>query len=100
MRDVIPIIMLTPLGKEELIKGVIAEYEAIPLYRVHLDWKYVVGPVTVGLVTTLTIYGIDMLLGNDIAGDKVYTLTKSDQETGKLETVDPDVVPEHAATKA
>lgn len=43
----------------------------------------------------------DLLLGNDISGDKLYTVpieqskSKADNETGKLETLDADAFPGH-----
>ncbi|CAI9733981.1 Hypothetical predicted protein [Octopus vulgaris] len=102
--DAIPISMLTSLGKEVLIKGVTTGYDSIPLYQIHFDCKYVVGPVTVGLGTTFLIDGVDLLLGNDIAGDKVYAVPivqskpETDQETAKLETLYPGIFPECAVT--
>ncbi|CAI9731146.1 Hypothetical predicted protein [Octopus vulgaris] len=98
--------MLTSLGKEVLIKGITAECDSIPLYRVHLDCKYVIGPVAVGLVTTLPIDGVDLLLGNDIVGNKVYAVPivlskpETDHETEKLETLYPGIFPECAMTRS
>jgi hypothetical protein len=55
---------------EVLIKGV-GSYINVPLHTVNLKSKLVSGPVTVGVRPTLPIKGISMLLGNDLAGDKV-----------------------------
>ena len=43
----------------------------IPLHKVWLDCGYVTGEVTVGVKKTLAIDGVDMLMGNDIAGKRI-----------------------------
>ena len=54
-----------------LIQTVDGNYMSVPLYRVDLKCDLVSGPVTAGVVPELPKAGIDVLLGNDLAGDKV-----------------------------
>jgi hypothetical protein len=63
--------MLTPLDRSVLFQGISGEFISVPLYKVFLDCKYIVGPVTVGLVSHLPIDGVTLLLDNDVAGGKV-----------------------------
>ena len=47
----------------------------LPLHRVRLDSGLVSGDVMVRLAITLPVTGVQLLLGNDLAGDKVVTDT-------------------------
>ena len=59
-------------GSNVLIKGVDSVgYSSIPLHNVYLASKLVSGPVKVGIKPNLPFKGISLLLGNDLAGDKV-----------------------------
>ncbi|XP_076048298.1 uncharacterized protein LOC143029531 [Oratosquilla oratoria] len=57
-------------GEEARIRGVVAGTNT-PLHYVEIDTGYVSGKVEVGVREELPINGVDMLLGNDLAGDKV-----------------------------
>ena len=59
------------VGAKALIQGIDGSYVPVPLRRVVLKSGLVSGIVTVGVVPSLPIDGIDFLLGNDLAGDKV-----------------------------
>ena len=54
-----------------LIQGIDDGYVPVPLRRVVLKSGLVSGVVTVGVVPSLPIDGIDFLLGNDLVGDTV-----------------------------
>ena len=43
----------------------------VPLHTVYLSSDLVSGPVIVGLGSLLPFEGVQLLLGNDLAGDKV-----------------------------
>ncbi len=45
--------------------------QSLPLHRVCLKSKYVIGDVTVGIVDKIPIEGVHMLLGNDLARGRV-----------------------------
>ena len=57
-------------GEEVNVRG-LASGLSIPLHYVWLETGLVVGKVMVGVSDELPIDGVDMLLGNDLAGEKV-----------------------------
>ena len=83
-------------------------YVAIPFYRVHVDCKYLNGPIVVGLVSTLPIDGIDLLIDfitcDDIAGDKVLPIVQNtpavDAKTESLEDTNPGIFLNCVVTKS
>ena len=59
-------------GTNVLIKGVNSkDFESIPLHSVHISSKFVSGPVTICVRESLPYTDIQLLLGNDLAGDRV-----------------------------
>ena len=56
-----------------LIQGVELETVSIPLHKIILKCDTVFDPVTVGVLHSLPIKGVDLILGNDLAGGKVAT---------------------------
>ena len=59
------------VGAKALIQGIDGSYVRVPLRRVVSKSGLVSGIVMVGVVPSLPIDGVDFLLGNDWAGDKV-----------------------------
>ncbi|XP_076030622.1 uncharacterized protein LOC143018919 [Oratosquilla oratoria] len=57
-------------GEEARVRGLGAGIN-VPLHYVEIDTGYVSGKVRVGVSEELPINGVEMLLGNDLAGDKV-----------------------------
>ena len=43
----------------------------MPLYKIYLESDLVTGPVSVAVVNQIPVEGVKMLLGNDLAGDRV-----------------------------
>lgn len=61
-------------GENVLIKGVDSvDYTSVPLHNVYLSSNLISGPITVGVRSSLPFEGVNFLLGNDLAGDKVVT---------------------------
>ena len=59
-------------GKNVLIRGVNCEkFRSIPLHNLRLQSDLVSGEVFVGIIESLPFDGIHLLLGNDLARDKV-----------------------------
>ena len=54
-----------------LIQGVECGFVNVPLHNIYLSSDYVKGTVAVGIRQTLPFKGVHLLLGNDLAGDKV-----------------------------
>ena len=79
-----------------LIQTVDGNYMSVPLYRVDLKCDLVSGPVTVGAVPELPMAGIDFLLGNDLAGDKVVVspVVSEVAETEQLQVEFPGIFPD------
>ncbi|CAB4005229.1 Retrovirus-related Pol poly from transposon, partial [Paramuricea clavata] len=59
-------------GNNVLIKGVhSSDYSSVPLHNIRLHSDLVSGDVSIGIIDTLPFDGIQLLLGNDLAGEKV-----------------------------
>jgi len=50
------------------------EVMSTPLHQIQMHSDLVSGPVTVGVRHSLPVKGIDFILGNDLAGEKVMAL--------------------------
>ena len=61
----------TSSGTSVLIKGVECGFVSVPLHNIYLSSDLDKGPVAVGIRQTLNFKGVRLLLGNDLAGDKV-----------------------------
>ena len=72
LEDTLPFSEESYAGANILIKGVdSSDYTPVPLYNVYLSSNLVSGPVTLCIRTSLPFDGVHLLLGNDLAGDKV-----------------------------
>ena len=70
LKNVLPWTEKSNTGKEAACRGEGGRFD-IPLHKVWLDCGYVTGEVTVGVKETLSIDGVDMFIGNDLAGKRV-----------------------------
>ena len=59
------------MGSDALIQDVECSFLNVPLHFVNLKSDFVNGSVTVGVMDALPVSGVHLLLGNDLAGDKV-----------------------------
>ena len=81
------------------IQGVDCSEMLVPLYNVWLESEYTTGLVTVGKVPRLPMEGVDMILGNDIAGPKVKVTPRLrlqpvlNESTEKLQVEHPGIFP-------
>ena len=71
LKDTLPLSECTFTGVEVLIRGVGLEPISVPLHEVGLQSDIVSGLVEVGVRPSLSIKGISLILGNDLAGGKV-----------------------------
>ena len=90
-----------------LIQGVDSPTcSSIPLHHVHLMSDLVTGPVSVGIKSSLPFDGVRLLLGNDLAGDKVKVnplLTEKpcyDQILDSVEQEIPGLYPSCVVTRS
>ena len=65
---------MTFAGAGTLMQGMELETVSVPLQKVVLNCDIVSGLVMVGVRHSLPIKGIDLILGNDLAGEKVTAI--------------------------
>lgn len=70
LKGVLPWTGKSNTGREVACKGEGGRF-SIPLHKIWLDCGYVTGEVTVGVKDTLSIDGVDMFIGNDLAGKRI-----------------------------
>jgi hypothetical protein len=93
-------------GESVLIQGVECGLIKVPLHHVNLSSDLVSGPVTVGVRSVLPVDGVHLLLGNDLAGDKVVVNSIMTDNPVLEEVYDPiiedvlDLYPACAVTRA
>ena len=71
VEGVLPLSDHSATGDYVLIHGVELGFIRVPLHKVFLQSDLVSGSVIVGVCPTLPVEGVNLLLGNDLAGDKV-----------------------------
>ena len=96
----------TSSGTSVLIQGVECGTVNIPLHHVNLSSDLVTGLVVIGITPSLPFKGVHLLLGNDLAGDKVVVnpLVTDTPNIGQtddpIEQEIPDLYPSCAVTRA
>ena len=106
LADTLPISEKTSSGTSVLIQGVECGFVNVPLHNIYLSSDLVTGLVAVGILPSLPFKGVHLLLGNDLAGDKVVVnplLTNIpciDQPPDPIEQEIPDLYPSCAVTRA
>lgn len=58
-------------GEVVLVEGVTSDTRAVPLHKVTLESDFHKGVCTVGVTSYLPFPNVDVIVGNDLAGDKV-----------------------------
>ena len=106
LADTLPFSEKTSSGTSVLIQGVECGFVNAPLHNIYLSSDLVKGPVAVGIRQTLPFKGVHLLLGNDLAGDRVVVnplVTGTpclDQSPDPIEQELPDLYPSCAVTRA
>ena len=106
LADTLPFSEKTSSGTSVLIQGVECGFVNVPLHNIYLSSDLISGPVAVGIRPSLPFKGVHLLLGNDLAGDKVVVnplLTNTpcvDQPPDPIEQEIPDLYPSCAVTRA
>ena len=96
----------TATGERVIIQGVGGNVVSVPLHQISLDSEIVCGTVIVGVVDSLPMQGISMLLGNDLAGERVVPHPRVveklsvSEETEKIEREHPETLLPCVATRA
>ena len=106
LAEAIPLSEKSHSGKSVLIQGVECGLVTVPLHQVNLKSDLVSGTVTVGARPSLPIEGVHLILGNDLAGDKVVVnpvMTEKPEDTTTIDPIEeeiPDLYPSCAVTRA
>ncbi len=69
---VLPFSEPTSCGSDVLVQGIEMGLVKVPLHQVHLHLKLCTGFVKVGVRECLPVKGVEFILGNDLAGGKVF----------------------------
>ena len=75
---------------------------SVPLHVVYLKSGLVTGLVRVGLVSSLPFKGVSLMLGNDLAGEKIFPSVQlpSNPSTVDESNVDSEIFPACAVTRS
>ncbi|VDH92819.1 Hypothetical predicted protein [Mytilus galloprovincialis] len=71
LEGVLPLSEKTSVGASVLLQGVELGCIDVPLHRIYLKSDLITGPVVVGVRPNLPVEGVTLLLGNDLARNKV-----------------------------
>ena len=105
LADTLPFSEKTSSGTSVLIQGVECGFVNVLLHNTYLSSDKVKGPVAVGIRQTLPFKGVHLLLGNDLAGDKVVVnplvtgTPRMDQSPDPIEQELLDLYPLCAVTR-
>ena len=69
--NVLPFSEKSSTGVSVLLQGVEMSVIKVPLHLIELSSDIIIGTVSVGLRPSLPVKGISMILGNDLAGERV-----------------------------
>ena len=106
LADILPFSEKTSSGTSVLIQGVECGIVNIPLHHVNLSLDLATGLVVIGITPSLPFKGVHLLLGNDLAGDKVVVnpLVTDRRNIGQtedpIEQEIPGLYPSGAVTRA
>ena len=97
LEDTLPFSEKTSSGTSVLIQDVECGFVNVPLHNIYLSSDLVTGLVAVGIQPSLPFKCVHLLLGNDLAGDKVVvnplltTIPCLDQPPDPIEQEIPDL---------
>jgi len=99
LRNSMDISPSTDTGNVSIIQGVGSKPSLIPLHKFHLNHHLVKGEVILGVIDQIPVPGVHLLLGNDLAGGKVFAQTVADPFLTTSEE-DSDLYPACAVTRS
>ena len=83
LNNTVPTSQLTYTGQDVIIQGVVRKNVKCPLHQVQLKSNYFNGTIVVAICKTLPHENISLILGNDIAGNVVHSITSNQQNLKK-----------------
>lgn len=72
LQELLPFSQKSYTGTDVLVRGIEMGCESVPLHKVHLKSELVNRVVRLGVRSQLPIVGVGLILGNDLAGEKVF----------------------------
>lgn len=72
LESALPFSEVTYTGTDVLVRGIELNCVKVPLHTVFLTSDLVSGPVKIGVRSRLPVEGVSLILGNDLAGAKVF----------------------------
>ncbi|KAI2661490.1 Retrovirus-related Pol polyprotein [Labeo rohita] len=105
LRDILPFSAESHTDTDVLVCGFGMGCINVPLHRVYLMSDLVTGLVTLGVCSQLPVDGVDLILGNDLAGGQVFPRPIVIYELYTIKIFEPDaqfisVFPVCAVTRA
>ena len=91
VEGILPLSEATATGTHVLIQGVELGIVSVPMHTIYLNSDLVSREVVVGLRPTLPMEGVSLILGNDLAGERVIPDLQVVTEQEVIKKVDGDM---------
>ena len=104
--SVLPLTENSFTGANVLISGVEMGILEVPLHEVNIKSSLINGNIVIGMRPSLPVEGISLILGNDLAGEKVMVdprvveKPRDDENTERLAEKFPGIFPASVATRS
>ena len=104
--SVLPLTENSFTGANVLISGVEMGVLEVPLHEVNIKSSLINGNIVIGMRPSLPVEGISLILGNDLAGEKVMVdprvveKPRDDQKTERLAKKFPGIFPASVVTRS
>ena len=104
--SVLPLTENSYTGANVLISGVEMGVLEVPLHEVNIKSSLINGNIVIGMRPSLPVEGISLILGNDLAGEKVMVdprvveKPRDDEETERLAEKFPGIFPASVVTRS
>ena len=104
--SVLPLTENSFTGANVLISGVEMGILEVPLHEVNIKSSLINGNIVIGMRPSLPVEGISLILGNDLAGERVMVdprvveKPRDDEETEKLAEKFPVIFPASVVTRS
>ena len=104
--SVLPLTENSFTGANVLISGVEMGVLEVPLHEVNIKSSLINGNIVIGMRPSLPVEGISLILGNDLAGEKVMVdprvveKPRDDEKTEKLAKKFPGIFPASVVTRS
>ena len=104
--SVLPLTENSFTGANVLISGVEMGVLEVPLHEVNIKSSLINGNIVIGMRPSLPVKGISLILGNDLAGEKVMVdprvveKPRDDERTEKLAEKFPGIFPASVVTRS